>query len=79
MTLSIRDAATEQLVRTLAKRKNISLTQAVRLAVANELRLLDGGTRLRERIAAIRRSIVARGPTGDKADKEFFDDLSGEV
>jgi antitoxin VapB len=79
MTLSIRDAATEQLVRTLAKRKNISLTQAVRLAVANELRLLDGATRLRERIAAIRRSIVARGPTGDKADKEFFDDLSGEV
>jgi hypothetical protein len=34
---------------------------------------------LRERIAAIRRSIAARGLTGDKADKEFFDDLSGEA
>ena len=77
MTLSIRDAATEDLVRTLAKRKNIGLTEAVRLAVANELRGLDDETRLRERIAAIRRSVVARGPTGDKADKEFFDDLSG--
>jgi len=79
MTLSIRDAATDRLVRTLAKRKNIGLTEAVRLAVANELRRLDDETRLRERIAAIRRSVVARGLTGDKADKEFFDDLSGKV
>jgi hypothetical protein len=51
----------------------------VRLAVANELRRLDDETPLRERIAAIRRSVVARGLTGDKADKEFFDDLSGEA
>ena len=34
---------------------------AVRLAVANELRRLEDETPLRERIAAIRRSIVARG------------------
>jgi hypothetical protein len=40
---------------------------AVRLAVANELRRLDDETPLRERIAAIRRSIVARWR--DKADK----------
>jgi antitoxin VapB len=79
MTLSIRDDATERLIRALAKRKSVGLTEAVRLAVANELRRLDEGARLRERIAAIRRSIVARGPTGDKADKEFFDDLSGEA
>jgi antitoxin VapB len=78
MTLSIRDAATDRLVRALAKRKNVGLTEAVRLAVANELRRLDEATPLRERIAAIRRSIVARGPTGNKADKDFFDDLSGE-
>jgi len=40
----------------------------VRLAVANELRCLDDKTPLRERIAAVRRSIVARGrdkPTND--------------
>ena len=76
--LSIRDAATDRLVRTLAKRKNVGLTEAVRQAVANELRRLDDETPLRERIAAIRRSIVARGLTGNKADKDFFDDLSGE-
>jgi antitoxin VapB len=79
MTLSIRDAATDRLVRALAKRKNVGLTEAVRLAVANELRRLDDETPLRERIATIRRSIVARGRTGDKADKDFFDDLSGEA
>jgi antitoxin VapB len=44
MTLSIRDAATDRLVRTLAKRKNVGLTEAVRLAVANELRRLDDET-----------------------------------
>ena len=77
--LSIRDAATDRLVRTLAKRKNVGLTEAVRLAVANELRRLDDETPLRERIAAIRRSIVARRPDREKADKAFFDDLSGEA
>ena len=79
MTLSIRDAATDQLVRELAKRKNLGLTEAVRLAVANELRRLDDETPLGERIAAIRGSIIARGLTGEKADKAFFDDLSGDV
>jgi antitoxin VapB len=78
VTLSIRDPATDRLVRALAKRKNVGLTEAVRLAVANELRRLDEETPLKERIAAIRRSIVSRGPTGNKADKDFFDDLSGE-
>jgi antitoxin VapB len=79
MTLSIRDDATERLILALAKRKNVGFAEAVRLAVANELRRLDDGARLRERVAAIRRGIVARGPTGDEADKEFFDDLSGEA
>jgi len=79
MTLSIRDAATDRLVRTLAKRKSIGLTEAVRLAVANELQRLDREAPLRERIAEIRRSIVARGRTGDEADKAFFDDLSGDL
>lgn len=79
MTLSIRDAATDQLVRDLAKRKGLGLTEAVRLAVVNELRRLEEETPLSERIAAIRRTIVARGLTGEKADTAFFDDLSGDV
>ncbi len=79
MTLSIRDAATDKLVRALAKRKGVGLTEAVRLAVGAELSRLDDEQPLRERIAAIRRSIVARGRTGERADKAFFDDLSGNL
>ncbi len=78
MTLSIRDAATDKLVRALANRKGVGLTEAVRLAVLNELDRLDDEQPLRERIAAIRRAIVARGRTGERADKAFFDDLSGD-
>jgi antitoxin VapB len=79
MTLSIRDAATDRLVRALAKRKGIGLTDAVRLAVGNELDRLDQEQPLRERVAAIRRAILARGRTGERADKAFFDDLSGDL
>jgi len=78
MGLSIRDAATERLVRALAKRRGTGLTEAVRLAVGAELQRLDREPPLRERVAAIRRSIVARGRYGKRADKAFFDDLSGE-
>ena len=79
MTLSIRDAATDRLVRALAKRKGVGLTEAVRLAVGAELSRLDEEQPLRERVAAIRRAILARGRTGERADKAFFDDLSGDL
>jgi antitoxin VapB len=78
MTLSIRDAATDKLVRALAKRKGVGLTEAVRLAVGAELSRLDDERPLRERVAAIRRAVVARGRTGERADKAFFDELSGD-
>ena len=79
MTLSIRDAATDLLVRTLAEKKQVGLTEAVRLAVTNELSRIDDAVPLRDKIAAIRRSIVARGRTGARADKAFFDELSGDL
>ena len=79
MTLSIRDAATDQLVRTLAEKRKVGLTEAARLAVANELGRMDEAIPLRQKIAAIRRSIIARGRTGERADKAFFDDLSGDL
>ena len=79
MTLGIRDAATGQLVRTLAEKRKVGLTEAARLAVANELGRMDEAIPLRQKIAAIRRSIIARGRTGERADKAFFDDLSGDL
>ena len=59
--------------------KGIGLTEAVRHAVGAELRRLDREPPLRERVAAIRRAILARGRTGERADKAFFDDLSGDL
>lgn len=79
MTLSIRDKTTDKLVRVLAQKKQLGLTEAVRLAVTNELDRMEHEAPLRERIAAIRRTIVARGRTGEVADKAFFDDLSGNL
>ena len=79
MTLSIRDKTTDALVRRLAKKKQLGLTEAVRLAVVNELGRMEKEAPLRDRIAAIRRSIVTRGRTGEIADKAFFDDLGGDL
>jgi antitoxin VapB len=79
MPVYIRDEATNRLVRKLAQRKRIGLTEAVKLAVQNELRREEEAVPLRDRIAAIRRTIVRRSRTGKKADKAFFDELSGDL
>lgn len=77
MTLSICDKTTDRLVRALAEKGRLRLTEAVRLAVTNELDRIGQEAPLRDRIAAIRRTVIARGRTGEVADKPFFDDLSG--
>lgn len=79
MPLHIRDETTSQLVRSLARQRGVGLTEAVRLAVANELRREAEASPLVDRIAAIRKSVLALRPTGEKADKVFFDTLSGET
>ncbi|OWJ68642.1 type II toxin-antitoxin system VapB family antitoxin [Inquilinus limosus] len=79
MPLSIRDEHTDRLVRELAARKKIGLTEAVRLAVENELRRAEKITPLRERLRPIQDRIAARPATGFEADKAFYDDLSGDA
>lgn len=76
MPLSIRDACTDRLVRELAARRRIGLTEAIRLAVENELRREDDRLPLRERLRPLQDRIAARPPTGLDADKAFYDDLS---
>ena len=78
MTLHIRDPETDELARTLASRQNISITDAVRRALANELRRLKEAVPLPERIAALRARVLAHPPTGLEADKAFYDQLSGD-
>jgi len=75
--LHIRDEMTSQLVRSLAKRRGIGLTEAVKLAVENELRREHEASPLIDRIAAIRKSVLLLRPTGETADKAFFDSLGG--
>jgi antitoxin VapB len=79
MPFHIRDAETDELVRELARRRQIGLTEAVKLAVRNELRREDDAAPLQERIAKLRAEVLSRPATGLVADKRFFDELSGDA
>jgi antitoxin VapB len=78
MPLYIRDDATAALVAKLAKDRGITKQDAVRLAVTAELERARDAKPLRERMQAWREANPFPLPTGLKADKTFFDDLSGE-
>jgi len=76
--LYIRDDATAELVAQLAKQRGLTKQDAVRLAVTAELDRDREAKPLRDRISAWREANPFPQPTGLKADKAFFDDLSGE-
>lgn len=78
MPLYIKDDATAGLVAQLAKLRGVSKQDAVRLAVQAELQRIAEAVPLRERIASWRQQHPMPPPTGQQADKAFFDDLSGE-
>jgi antitoxin VapB len=73
VALHIRDPETDRLVRALADLKGLGLTEAIRLAVENELKRAP----LRDRIRPYQQRIARAGLTGLKADKAFFDGLTG--
>jgi antitoxin VapB len=77
--LSIRDAVTDRLVRRLADRTGLSLTEAVRLAVENELCRAEAAMPLRERLRPLQDRIAAQPATGFEADKAFYDELTGDL
>jgi antitoxin VapB len=77
MPLNIRNEEVNQLAEKLAARKHINKTEAVKLALENELRRLDETLPLRERLRRLQDRVLARPATGLKADKAFYDDLSG--
>jgi antitoxin VapB len=79
MPLYIKDDATAQLVAQLAKLRGVSKQDAVKIAVKGELDRAAEAVPLRERFAALRKAHPLPPPTGEAADKAFFDDLSGEV
>ncbi len=78
MPLYIKDEQTNRLVDRLAAQRGVNKTEAVRLAVQAELERAQQAKPLRERMREWRAAHPMPPPTGLKADKAFFDDLSGE-
>jgi antitoxin VapB len=79
MPLYIKDDVTAALVAELARKRGVSKQDAVRLAVQADLQRIAEAIPLRERIAAWRQEHPMPPGTGQKADKAFFDELSGEL
>ena len=79
MALNIRSREVDRLANELATRKHINKTEAVKLALENELHRLNEALPLSERIRHLQDRILARPATGLEADKAFFDDLSGDA
>jgi len=73
MAFHVRNRETERLVRELARRRKLGLTDAVHFAVSNELRRQGGS--LWERIAPLRRSLRARIKDPRPVTKAFRDSL----
>ena len=78
MALNIRNRQVDMLAEKLATRRRVTKTEAVRIALENELRRSEGQPSLWERLGPLRGRVAARQPTGLAADKAFFDELSGE-
>ena len=80
MAIHLREPAADLAVRKLAAALGVSLTEAVRVSAENELkRVRDVANTRRARIKEIQDRVAAMGRTGLKADKAFFDELSGDV
>lgn len=78
MPLNIRNEHVNQLAESLANRLRLTKTEAVRVALENELHRLDRSVPLRERVRPLQERVQKWPKTGLQADKEFFDDLSGD-
>jgi antitoxin VapB len=77
MPLNIRNEHVNQLAERLAARRNVNKTDAVRIALENELRRLDQAIPLRNRLRPLQERVLRWPATGLDADKAFYDALSG--
>ena len=79
MPLNIRNEVVNQLAERLAFRKRMNKTDAVRIALENELRRLDAAVPLRDRLRPLQERVLSRPATSLDADKAFYDELSGNA
>ncbi|MGQ0583581.1 MAG: type II toxin-antitoxin system VapB family antitoxin [Reyranella sp.] len=78
MALNIRSGEVNRLAERLAARKRLTKTDAVKLALENELRRLDEAVPLKERLRVLQDRVSKRPATGLATDKAFYDELNGE-
>lgn len=79
MPLNIRSEIVNQLAERLAARRQVNKTEAVRIALQNELRRLDEAVPLRDRVRPVQERVLSRPATGLEADRAFYDELSGNA
>jgi antitoxin VapB len=80
MAIHIREIETDRVVRKLAQALGVSLTEAIRISAENELKRVGAIVdQRRQRILRLQERVKAFGVTGLKADKAFFDELSGDL
>jgi antitoxin VapB len=76
--LQIRNRRVSELATRVAFLRQSTKTDAVLAALEHELDRLEAGMSLAERLKPLQARFAARPPTGLKADKAFYDDLSGD-
>ena len=80
MAFHVKDAATDEAVRRLAKLKRKTLTETIRETVEHEYARVRFEILLNERLKSIQEELKSLSkPGGLPADKAFFDELSGEI
>jgi len=77
MPYHIKDKVTDRVIRELAVLKGKPIVDVIREACENELLRERRRVPLAQRVRPLQQKIAAAPRTGDVADKDFFDDLSG--
>ena len=73
MAFHVRDAQTDTMVRELARKRGVGITEAVKLAVGAELKRDEDSVPFMERIRRIQEEVLSYPSTGLEADKAFYD------
>lgn len=74
MAFHVWDQATD----TLARKRGVGITEAIKLAVGAELKRDEDAVPFMERIRRIQENVLSYPATGLEADKAFYDSLNDE-
>lgn len=79
MAYNIKDPATDRVIRELAEIKGKPILDSIREACLHEIERERAKVPLWERLQPLLDRVAAAPKTGLQADKQFFDDLSGDA